>query len=152
MFRRRSVTITAGEPQQGAWCPVCLMHTRLRVPLRSATGSPLGTLEICPGCGTGHDRYSASITPPSRRRWRLPRHPLAGTARAVHGWRCARHGTQALECAYGDCPWPGLPRHTTAVEGDGGTWRYVFCRRTHRRAWAQENGIALPGGGEPSWR
>lgn len=49
----------------------------------------------------------------------------------------------ALECAHGDCPWPGLWRHVLEMDGDEGHWRYVFCRKSHRARWAGENGIIL---------
>jgi hypothetical protein len=29
------------------------------------------------------------------------------------------------------------------MPGDDGTWRYVFCTKRHRRAWAADHGILL---------
>lgn len=166
MFRRRSVTvIAAAEPETGAWCPVCLMPSRVRIPLHDgATDGPLvATLEVCPGCGTGHDRPSATVTTGILGRKGKDRnhslepgggtqsagltysgHPVVVFASKLHALACRRKGLPALECAHGDCHWPGLWRHEHAIDGDEGTWRYVFCRRSHKRAWAAEHAVLLP--------
>jgi hypothetical protein len=137
-FRRHTVTITAGEPEFHCWCAVCGTPTRVRVPLHvGSTANPAASvLEICPGCGTGYDRPSVAVTAAPRERLG---HPLARLARTVHGWACRRRGRRSLACAYADCQWPGLYRHERAIVADDGTWRYVFCRRSHQRAWASEN-------------
>jgi hypothetical protein len=61
----------------------------------------------------------------------------------VHGWWCRRRGVTARLCAHGDCRRPGLYRHETAVQGEDGLWRYVFCTRRHRRAWAHQHMIPI---------
>src|SRR5262252_1721482 len=94
--------VTAGEPELGAWCPVCLAPTRLRVPLQQGS-QDVGTLEVCPGCGTGYDRPSVVVTASSSRE-RGPRHPVAAMARLAHRWACQRRGLPELACAHGDCP------------------------------------------------
>lgn len=141
---RRTLHVVAGEPELNCWCPVCLLPIRLRVPLHldDAGSTPVGVLEICPGCGTGHDRPSVAVatTPREPREW----HPLVAAARAVHRWACRRSGRPALLCAFGECRWPGLYRHEQTVLGDEGTWRYVFCSRRHGRAWAAHYGITFP--------
>ena len=138
----RRVTIVAGEPEYHCWCATCGTPTRLRIPLHAGTtaGPVVNVLEVCPGCGTGHDRPSVTITRAPRERQRRG-HPLARLARALHGRMCARKGLRPLGCAHGDCRWPGLYRHEHAIEGEDGTWRYLFCRKSHQRAWAMGNGI-----------
>lgn len=140
----RTVHVVAGEPDLNCWCPVCQLPIRLRVPLHldDTSGTSVGVLEICPGCGTGHDRPSTTVSPaPARQRRAIPRRPLLATVRAVHRWACRRSGRIPRLCAHGDCQRPGLYRHEHAIEADEGTWRYVFCTRRHRRAWAAANGI-----------
>lgn len=139
----RRPTLVAGEPELYCWCPVCQMPTRLRVPLHLGdTSTPAAAvLEICPGCGTGHNRPSVTVadTPRERR----PYGPLIALARTVHRWACERRGRRALGCAHRDCHWPGLWRNQFEMTGDDGTWRYVFCTSRHRRAWAVDHRIRL---------
>lgn len=137
MFSRRSVTVTAGEVEHHTWCAVCQAPMRLRVPLIQR-GQQVATLEVCPGCGSGHDRAYAGVTPAPRT------HPLPSLprlARSLHGWRCRRKSRPALECAHGDCPWPGLWRNVLEMDGDDGTWKFLFCTRRHRSHWAREHGL-----------
>jgi hypothetical protein len=134
-----TLTVTAGDVEHHAWCAACQSPTRLRIPLALA-GQPAGTLEVCPGCGTGHDRAYAGVTPAPKGPRTLP-HPVAALAKAAHGYACRRSGVPALECAHGDCPWPGLWRHVLELDGEDGTWRYVFCSLRHCRRWAAEHGI-----------
>jgi hypothetical protein len=120
---------------------VCRLPSRIRIPLHigSLTAAVAGVLEICPGCGTGHDRpaVTATSTP-------LPRvNPVVRIAHGVHAWWCRRRGVKPLGCAHGACPWPGRYGHVHVMAGDEGTWRYVFCSRRHRRAWAIEHRIRL---------
>jgi hypothetical protein len=136
------VRITAGEPEHGAWCAVCQLPTRLRVPLFTGPATrPSAVLEICPGCGSGHDQSAAYIEPVpetaavAKVRWR---HAVAA---ALHRRACERNGLIPRDCAWGDCPWPGLWRNEVSMEGEDGTWRYVFCRKAHQRRWVAENGI-----------
>lgn len=138
---RRTPTIVAGEPDLHAWCPVCQLPTRVRVPLHlgHTGGQPTAVLEICPGCGTGHDRPSIAVTEPPRER----RRPLVAAVHAAHQWACRRRGRPSLGCAHRDCPWPGLYRKQHAIPGEDGTWRLFFCSKRHRRAWAADNGIVL---------
>lgn len=119
------------------------MPTRVRVPLHigSAGTAVVSVLEICPGCGTGHDRPSVTVTQAPRER--PAGHLLARLARATHGRVCRRHGLRSLACAFGDCQWPGLYRNEHTIPADDGTWRYVFCRKAHQRAWAAGNGLHL---------
>ncbi len=142
-IRRHRVTIVAGEPEFHCWCQVCQTPTRVRIPLHHrTTASPaVNVLEMCPGCGTGHDRPSVNVTRPPRERSRG--HLLARLARALHGRACARRGLRALGCAHQDCQWPGLYRHEHSIPGEDGTWRYMFCRASHRRAWAEANRLVL---------
>lgn len=136
--------VTAGEVERNAWCPVCLAPTRLRVHLEQA-GRPAGVLEICPGCGTGHDRASVAVTPGAGERPTRPRpgNSVAALACRVHRWACRRRGRIAVECAHGDCPWPGLWWHVHRMSGGEGEWSYLFCRPSHRRAWAAGHGLTL---------
>lgn len=139
---RRTPRIVASEPELNCWCPVCLLPIRLRVPLHlgDAAGPQVGMLEICPGCGTGHDQPSVTVTAVSGR---APRqwHPLIAAAHAVHKWVCRRAGRTSRVCAHGGCRWPGLHRHEHAIPTDEGTYRYVFCTRRHRHAWADRHGL-----------
>lgn len=137
--------ITAGEPELRAWCSVCQLPTRLRLPLHAGdlTGPVVAVLEICPGCGTGHDRPSVNLVPVPRGPRQREGNPLTRLARHAHARICRRSGRPALACAYADCQWPGLHRNTAEVPGDDGTWRYVFCRPSHKRRWAAEHAIVL---------
>lgn len=137
--------IVAGEPEFHCWCAVCQLPSRVRVPLhhRTTAGPVVNVLEVCPGCGTGHDRPSVTVTDAPRER--RAGHPLARLARALHGRVCARKGLRPLACAFGDCQWPGLYRLEHTVPGEDGTWRYVFCRKAHRRAWAEANRLRVSG-------
>lgn len=137
--------ITAGEPEHGLWCQVCQDATRVRVPL-FADGVPAGGIEFCPGCGTGHDKPGVYAVPqmpviPATRYARDTGPWLPRLARSLHRRACKRSGMIATECAYGQCRWPGLWRNVLEVPGDEGTWRYVFCRASHRELWAAGNGI-----------
>lgn len=138
---RSSREIVAGEPELHCWCPVCQIPSRVRVPLYlDTTGTdPVAVLEICPGCGTGHDRPSVSVSPTPRPR---PR-PLVALAHAVHARLCRRRGLRALGCAHRDCPWPGQYRHKHQLLGDEGTWSYLFCTKRHRTAWAADHQLRL---------
>jgi hypothetical protein len=163
--------ITAGEAIRHTWCGVCLEPWRIRVPLY-ADGQPCGGLEVCMGCGSVHDQPGVYITPqdsagPGRisrdstrkglaadqalsprpadgisvRRPLLPR-----LAARLNVWWYKRHGldpADARECAWTGCPWPGLYRHEVVMDGEEGTWRWVFCRKSHRAKWASENGVIL---------
>jgi hypothetical protein len=135
--------VVAGEPTLHQWCPVCRLPSRVRVTLHigDRRAPVAGVLEICPGCGTGHDRPSVAMTRPERepRPWR----PLVGLAWGVHRWACGRRGVRPLDCAHGDCRWPGRYRHEHEIAGEDGTWRYLFCSDRHRRAWAAEHRIRL---------
>lgn len=137
--------IVAGEPELHSWCPVCLLSIRLRIPLHFGdVGGPLAAvLEICPGCGTGHDRPSVTATAAPRQP--LQWNPLLAVAHAAHRWVCGRTGRISRVCAHGDCRWPGLYRHEHTIAGDEGTWRYVFCTRRHHNAWAARHGIHRTG-------
>jgi hypothetical protein len=134
--------ITAGEPEQGAWCPVCLLPTRLRVPL-FADGRACGGLEICAGCGTGHDRpaaYIATAAPQDRIIARdVPPSPRRSLLRALTGHH------DGPDCAFGDCHRRGSRKHEYVIPADDGTYRYFFCRTRHRDAWCEANGL-LPQG------
>lgn len=138
---RRTRAVHAGEPQLHCWCPVCHLPSRVRVPLHiSGLGTaPAAVLEICPGCGTGHDRPNVTLTDPPKER----RRPLVAAAHTVHQWVCRRRGQPSVGCAHRDCPWPGLYRHRHEMPGEDGTWHLFFCTRRHRRAWAADNGIRL---------
>ena len=139
---RRSPTIVAGEAELNCWCSVCQLPTRLRVPLHiNGPGTaPAGVLEICPGCGTGHDRPSVVVAASPQQK--PHRHPLVALAHAAHRWLCGRRGLVPRVCAHRDCRWPGLHRHEHTIRTDEGAWRYVFCTDRHRRAWCAHNGIA----------
>ena len=140
---RRPLHIAAGEPELHQWCSVCQLPTRVRVPLHiGSVGAPVAAvLEICPGCGTGHDRPSVAVAdvPRQPREW----HPVVAAAHVVHRWACRRRGLASRVCAYGACRWPGLYRNEHSIEGDEGQWRYVFCTGRHQRRWAAENYIVL---------
>jgi hypothetical protein len=133
--------ITAGEPEQGAWCPVCLLPTRLRVPL-FADGRPCGGLEICPGCGTGHDRPASYVTPAA------PQDRIVAfqATQPPAGWlRNLLHRGDGPGCAFGNCRRGGSRKHEYVIPADEGTYRYWFCRNAHRDAWCEANGL-LPQG------
>lgn len=138
---RRAPRVVAGEPELHRWCPTCQLPSRVSVPLHlDHVGAPVvGTLEICPGCGTGHDRPSITVTEQRGPR----RRPLPAVAHTIHGRLCRRRGLRPVACAHRDCPWPGLYRHQHQMVGDEGTWRYLFCTRRHLRAWAHDHRIAL---------
>ena len=144
--------ITAGEAIRHTWCGVCLEPWRIRVPLL-LNGQPCGGIEVCPGCGSVHDKPGVYITEPDPdtpgvllttpggRTPLLPR-----LAARLNVWWYKRHGldpADARECAWTGCPWPGLYRHEVTMDGEEGTWRYVFCRKSHRAKWAGENGVIL---------
>lgn len=134
--------IIAGGITLHAWCNPCQAPTRIRIPLHlGSTASPaVNVLEVCPGCGTGHDRPNVEVTPARE----APRgHLIARLARALHARSCRRKGRLALGCAYGDCQWPGLWRLEHAMDGDEGTWRYLFCTKRHRRSWAADHQLRL---------
>lgn len=134
--------IVVGDPELHCWCPVCGAPTRMRIPLHlDVVGStPTAVLEICPGCGTGHDRPSVAVTPVPRQRTS----PVVAAAHAVNRWLQRRHGRPALGCAHRDCPWPGRHRHQHEMTGDEGRWTYHFCTGRHRIAWAADHLIRLP--------
>jgi hypothetical protein len=141
--------ITAGEAIRHTWCGICLEPWRIRVPLY-ADGQPCGGLEVCMGCGATHDKPGVYITPhdpdaPAAPAPAVgPRAPLLPRlASALHARACKRRGLRACECAYGDCPWPGLWRLAFEMDGDEGHWSYLFCRKSHRARWAEENGVVL---------
>lgn len=138
---RQSARVTAGEPELHCWCPTCQLPTRVRVPLHigSPSGPPAGLLEICPGCGTGHDRPSVTAADAPRER----RRPLVQLAHAVHGRACRRRARPATGCAHDTCPWPGLHRNQHTMAGDDGTWTFLFCTRRHMRAWADQHHFTL---------
>lgn len=133
--------IVAGDPQLHCWCPVCQLPSRVRVPLHLHTvdSAPAAVLEICPGCGTGHDRPSVAISPLPRE----PVRPLVAAAHALSRWIHKRRGLPALGCAHGDCPWPGRYRRQHEMPGEDGLWRYLFCTARHRRQWAADHLIRL---------
>lgn len=143
----RTLHVVAGEPELHTWCHVCQLPTRVRIPLHigNPAGPSVSVLEICPGCGTGHDRPSVNVTaaPRAPRQW----HPLLAIAHAAHRWVCGRTGRISRPCAHGDCRLPGLYRHEHTIGTDDGTWRYVFCTRRHRRAWAVQHRIVITEGG-----
>ena len=141
---RRTPTIVVGEPTLHCWCAVCQLPSRIRVPLHvgSLGAEPASLLEICPGCGGGHDQPSVTAIPAPRPE-RSTRRPLVALAHRIHRWACQRRGQSALACAHGECPWPGLYRNQHEMPGDEGTWRYVFCTKRHQRAWATGHGILL---------
>jgi hypothetical protein len=134
--------ITAGEPGQGAWCPVCLLPTRLRVPL-FADGKACGGLEICPGCGTGHDKPGAYITPAAPQDRIIARDVTQAQRRSLLQV-LGRH-RDGPDCAWGDCRRRGSRKLEYAIPADEGTYRYWFCRTAHRDAWCETNGL-LPQG------
>jgi hypothetical protein len=131
--------ITAGDPETGLWCPVCLVDSRLRIPLY-LDGEHAGGIEICPGCGTGHDRPGAYITPeppgpvvspPPRGRGltaRLAallsrRPPDAPVCDRQH---CAKHSRQVVH------DW---------TDGAGSSLTYRFCSKRCRKAWRTQHGL-----------
>lgn len=134
--------IVAGDPELHCWCPVCQLPSRVRVPLHidSVGTTPAAVLEICPGCGTGHDRPSAAVTQLPRQRI----NPLVAAAHTASRWIHRRQGRPALGCAHRNCPWPGRYRHQHEMTGDEGRWRYLFCTNRHRRLWAADHLIRLP--------
>lgn len=135
--------IVAGEPEFHGWCAVCGTPTRVRVPLYLGSNpEPVSHLEICPGCGTGHDRPSVTVTKAPRERRRG--HLLARLARTIHGRACRRKGLQSLACAHQRCQWPGLWRLQHEMPSDDGVYRFMFCSARHKRAWAAEHGVLLP--------
>lgn len=137
----RAREIVAGDPELHCWCPVCQLPSRVRVPLHlDAVGSsPVAVLEICPGCGTGHDRPSVTTTPLPRERTKA----LVSAAHALNRWLQRRRGRPGIGCAHRDCPWPGQYRHQHEMHGDEGRWRYLFCTARHRRQWAADHLIPL---------
>jgi hypothetical protein len=140
---RRAPRIVAGEPELHRWCPVCQLPSRVSVPLHldHLGAPPAGVLEICPGCGTGHDRPSiatAIADQPGPHRRLLP-----AVAHAIHARLCRRRGQRAVGCAHRDCPWPGLYRNQRQMVGEDGTWRFLFCTRRHLRAWARDYQFTL---------
>jgi len=141
--------LVLGEPELGAWCSVCQLPTRLRVPVH-LDDPPLYTLlarlEVCPGCGSTHAVPKVELIPepaspspsPSRPKRRSPR--LILTRRAYER-ACRRHGSRPLDCAWQDCRYPGYAGCTFQVLEDDGTVRFFFCGRRHRRLWLGENGF-----------
>jgi hypothetical protein len=141
---RQPAVVVAGEPELHGWCATCRLPSRVRVPLHigSTTAPVSAVLEICPGCGTGHDRpLVAAISPGPRPPVRF--NPFVRAAHALHRLACRRSGLRSLGCAHRDCPWPGQYRHEHQMAGEDGTWRYYFCTRRHRRTWAAEHRIRL---------
>jgi hypothetical protein len=138
----RTPEIVAGDPELHCWCRVCQMPSRVRIPLHldAVSTMPAAVLEICPGCGTGHDRPSVTAMPLPRERIS----PLVAAAHTVNRWFQRRRGRPALGCAHRDCPWPGTYRHQHEMLGDEGRWTYHFCTRRHRAAWAADHLIRLP--------
>ena len=140
--------ITAGEAIRHTWCGVCLEPWRIRVPLL-VNGQPCGGLEVCPGCGSVHDRPGVYITPPEDTPGVLLTTPggrtplLPRLACRLHARRCARKGLRSPGCAVTGCLWPGLWRHAVPFDEDDGVTTYLFCRKSHRAKWADENGVIL---------
>jgi hypothetical protein len=128
--------ITAGDPETGLWCPVCLVDTRLRIPLY-LDGEQAGGIEICPGCGTGHDKPGAYITPeppgpvaspPPRGRGLITRllNRRAQDAPVCERQHCAKRSRQVVH------DW---------TDGAGSSLSYWFCSKRCRKAWRSENGL-----------
>jgi hypothetical protein len=140
--------ITAGEAIRHTWCPICQEPWRVRIPLL-VNGEPCGGIEVCPGCGSVHDKPGVYITPPAPD---TPGAPLTAPgattpllprlACTLHSRRCRRKGLRSPGCALGDCPWPGLWRHAVPFDEDDGVTTYLFCRKRHKRAWAAVNDMA----------
>lgn len=117
---------------------------RLRIPL-FADGELATVLEICPGCGTGHDKSAAYTVPVAEGPQPepvTPRLPLPYRLIAAMRERC-RPADETAQCAYGSCRRRARDRHCHVLPVEDGTIRYRFCRNAHRRAWAAVNG--LPG-------
>jgi hypothetical protein len=54
--------ISSGRGETGLWCPVCLLPSRIRVPVyltSEAGSSPLGTYDECQDCGYSPARKAA---------------------------------------------------------------------------------------------
>ena len=64
--------------------------------------------------------------------------PRAAIAWAFHRAVCRAGSILPTECAYGDCPMPGYPRHALAAAVEHGVIRYHFCSPAHREAWLDE--------------
>jgi len=137
------LTVDTEGVEDHAWCPVCQAPWRVRVPLLLG-GKPVGTVEACPGCGSNHAQPSVTVTPAPRQPLRLPRHPLAAAASALHRWRCSKDGLTSPGCAYESCRWPGRWGCTYEVSADDGVYRYLFCGPRHRAAWAADNQLLPP--------
>lgn len=137
----RSPAIIAGDPELHCWCPVCQLPSRLRIPLHlgAVSTTPAAVVEICPGCGTGHDRPSVTTTALPRERI----NPIVAAAHTLSRWIHRRRGLPAVGCAHRDCPWPGRYSLAHEMVGDEGLWRYLFCTKRHRRAWAANHRIPL---------
>lgn len=134
-----TVITVEGEPVFGLYCPVCLEDWRMRLTL-AVNGVMAGGLEICPGCGTGHDKPGYYLTPPPDDRLAaLLAAPDPG--RGVFAW--LRRRLENPGCAYRDCPWAGRRRWAHEMHGDEGRWTFLFCRKSHRAKWAAENGVIL---------
>lgn len=128
--------ITAGEPEGGIWCQPCQQPSRWGIPL-FLDGQPAGGLELCLGCGTGHDRPGRYIVTaeggaaapeaarePLTARLRLPRRKRPGGL-CEHS-HCARQARMVLH-------------HWS--DGWGDSRDYFFCSRRHRTMWREENDL-----------
>ena len=131
--------ITYGDPETGAYCSRCQAPTRLRLPV-FADGRPAGGLEICPGCGTGHDRPAAyAIGPPDAPEPPEPP-PVPLYERLTARLRREDHGT----CERAHCARKARRTAYDWDDGYGTAITYWFCRRAHRAAWCKANGLPQP--------
>lgn len=142
----------AGEPEFYLWCAVCQDSTRVRVRLR-ANSLPAGCLEMCAGCGSGHDRPGVYLVDQTGLE---PATPMAADQaapaflariKAYASWLAAavtrRARPRRSVCAYGDCWLPGRRSVSYSMPGEEGTWTYRFCTKRHRVAWAYGNRLVL---------
>lgn len=133
--------ITAGEPEPGAWCPVCLEPWRLRIPL-FLNGELSTVLEICPGCGTGHDKSAAYTVPVTHGPEPEPLPPSRRQRLAASIRERLRPADERDQCGYGTCPRRASDRHCHVLAYDEGRMTFRFCGERHRRAWLTLNDIA----------
>jgi hypothetical protein len=131
--------ISYGEVTYGAWCAVCQKDSRLRLAL-FADGQPAGGLEICPGCGTGHDKPGAYITPE-------PPGPVVSPPPRGRGLIASltalvpRRDPDAPVCARRHCAKRSRDVAHDWDDGAGVSIAYRFCSKRCRHAWREENGL-----------
>lgn len=61
------ILLADGTPETGLWCPVCLLPSRVCIPLFTTTeagGSPLGVYDACQDCGWSPARSATGSGPP----------------------------------------------------------------------------------------